>query len=53
MFTIIDCLDFQIENQLANDDVGRDLTSVQNMLKKQQLLENDIANHEVIDHIRG
>jgi len=23
------------------------------MLKKQQLLENDIANHEVIDHIRG
>ncbi|CAF4419136.1 unnamed protein product, partial [Adineta steineri] len=36
----------EIENQLANDDVGRDLTSVQNMLKKQQLLENDIANHE-------
>lgn len=41
----------EIENQLANDDVGRDLTSVQNMLKKQQLLENDITNHEsaVID----
>lgn len=37
----------EIENQLANDDVGRDLTSVQNMLKKQQLLENDITNHEV------
>ena len=41
---------FQIENQLTNDDVGRDLTSVQNMLKKQQLLENDIANHEVKIH---
>ncbi|CAF3226908.1 unnamed protein product [Rotaria socialis] len=36
----------EIENQLVNDDVGRDLTSVQNMLKKQQLLENDITNHE-------
>ncbi|CAF1062161.1 unnamed protein product, partial [Didymodactylos carnosus] len=38
----------EIENQLANEDVGRDLASVQNMLKKQQLLEADIANHETV-----
>lgn len=32
---------------LASEDYGKDLASVQNLLKKQQLLEADITAHEV------
>jgi spectrin alpha len=35
-----------VENQLQNDDYGRDLANVQNLIKKQQLIEADIAAHE-------
>ncbi|XP_071948314.1 spectrin alpha chain, non-erythrocytic 1-like isoform X2 [Antedon mediterranea] len=34
------------ETALASEDFGRDLASVQNLLQKQQLLEDDIAAHE-------
>ncbi|XP_022101019.1 spectrin alpha chain, non-erythrocytic 1-like isoform X4 [Acanthaster planci] len=36
----------EIEASLSSDDIGRDLTSVQYLLKKHQLLEDDIAAHE-------
>ena len=32
---------------LASEDHGKDLASVQNLLKKHQLLEADIGAHEV------
>lgn len=32
---------------LASEDYGKDLATVQNILKKHQLLEADIAAHEV------
>lgn len=42
-------LDFwlaEIESLLKNEDVGKDLNSVQNLIKKHQLLEADIVAHE-------
>ncbi|XP_033642968.1 spectrin alpha chain, non-erythrocytic 1-like isoform X3 [Asterias rubens] len=36
----------EIEAGLSSDDIGRDLTSVQYLLKKHTLLEDDIAAHE-------
>ena len=38
---------FQVEASLSHDDYGRDLASVQNLIKKHQLVEADIAAHEV------
>ncbi len=35
-----------VESQLASEDHGKDVTSVMNLLKKHQLLELDIANHQ-------
>lgn len=35
-----------VETQLQSEDHGRDLTSVQSLLKKHQQLENDIASHQ-------
>ena len=42
---IFGCL--QVEAALASEDYGRDLTSVQNLSKKHQLLEADVAAHDV------
>lgn len=42
-------LDFwlgEVEASLSHDDHGRDLASVQNLIKKHQLVEADIAAHE-------
>ncbi|CAH3114647.1 unnamed protein product [Porites lobata] len=42
-------LDFwlgEVEASLSQDDYGRDLASVQNLMKKHQLVEADIAAHE-------
>ncbi|KAL5013103.1 hypothetical protein ScPMuIL_011654 [Solemya velum] len=36
----------EVEQMLASEDYGKDLASVQNLLKKHQLLEADIAAHE-------
>ena len=36
----------EIENQLSSEDHGKDLTSVNYLLKKHQMLEQDIANHK-------
>ena len=36
-----------VEAQLLSTDTGRDLGGVQAMLKKQQLVEADIAAHQV------
>jgi spectrin alpha len=36
----------QVESQLQSSDLGRDLTSVQSLLKKNQAIEADIAGHE-------
>lgn len=41
----------EIECQLLSEDYGKDLTSVQNLLKKQALLEADVASHQ--DRIDG
>lgn len=41
----------EIEGQLASEDMGKDLNSVQNLLKKQALLENDVQAHQ--DRIDG
>jgi len=35
-----------VENQLQNEEYGRDLASVQNLLKKHQLIEADVLSHE-------
>lgn len=43
LFTL--CL--QVEALLASEDYGKDLASVNNLLKKHQLLEADISAHEV------
>uniref|UniRef100_A0AC34RFG6 Uncharacterized protein n=1 Tax=Panagrolaimus sp. JU765 TaxID=591449 RepID=A0AC34RFG6_9BILA len=40
----------EVETLLQSDDFGRDLISVENLLKKHQLLEADIAQHA--DRIR-
>ena len=37
---------FQVEQMLASEEYGKDLASVQNLSKKHQLLEADIAAHE-------
>lgn len=36
-----------MEALLASEDYGKDLASVNNLLKKHQLLEADISAHEV------
>eukprot|EP00043_Microstomoeca_roanoka_P018637 m.201569 g.201569 ORF g.201569 m.201569 type:complete len:2469 (+) comp16866_c1_seq3:1085-8491(+) len=42
-----------VEKALASEDLGRDLTSVQNLIKKHQLLEADIAGHqERVDNVQ-
>ena len=38
---------YEVEGQLASDDYGKDLTSVQNLQKKHALLEADVAAHQV------
>lgn len=35
-----------VENQLQNEDYGRDLATVQNLFKKHQLIEADVNAHE-------
>lgn len=35
-----------VEGQLASEDHGRDVTTVNVLLKKHQTLEQDIANHQ-------
>jgi len=37
-----------VEALLASEDYGKDLASVNNLLKKHQLLEADISAHEVL-----
>lgn len=47
-------LDFwlgEVESLLTSEDAGRDLASVQNLMKKHQLVEADIQHHE--DRIEG
>lgn len=47
-------LDFwlgEVESLLTSEDAGRDLASVQNLMKKHQLVEADIQHHE--DRILG
>jgi spectrin alpha len=41
----------EIEAQLTSEEYGKDLTSVQNLLKKHALLEADIGSHQ--DRIDG
>lgn len=41
-------LPLQVEALLASEDYGKDLASVNNLLKKHQLLEADISAHEVL-----
>ena len=36
----------EVESLLKSDDSGKDLSSVQNLIKKHQLIEADIASHE-------
>ncbi|UYV70522.1 SPTAN1 [Cordylochernes scorpioides] len=36
----------EVEAQLASEDIGKDLTSVQNLLKKHALLEAAVASHQ-------
>jgi len=36
-----------VEALLASEDYGKDLASVNNLLKKHQLLEADVSAHEV------
>lgn len=45
--TIISPFHSQVEALLASEDYGKDLASVNNLLKKHQLLEADISAHEV------
>ena len=35
-----------VENQLVGDEYGRDLASVQNLLKRHQLIDADVAAHD-------
>lgn len=47
-------LDFwlgEVESLLTSEDAGKDLASVQNLMKKHQLVEADIQAHE--DRING
>ena len=41
----------EIEGQLQSEDFGKDLTSVQNLLKKHALVEADVNSHQ--DRIDG
>ena len=41
----------EIEGQLQSEDFGKDLTSVQNLLKKHALIEADVNSHQ--DRIDG
>lgn len=41
----------EIEGQLMSEDYGKDLTSVQNLQKKHNLLETDVGSHQ--DRIEG
>ena len=58
-FRLCDDLDLWIkdtEGVIRDEDCGRDLTSVKNLLKKHQLVENDVHNHnenieQVKDHL--
>lgn len=43
----------QVEALLASEDYGKDLASVNNLLKKHQLLEADISAHEVLLSLLG
>lgn len=36
-----------IEGQLMSEDYGKDLTSVQNLLKKHDMVESDVTTHNV------
>jgi spectrin alpha len=36
----------EVESQLLSEDYGKDLTAVQNLLKKHQLLESDVVSHK-------
>ena len=42
----------QVEQMLGSEEYGKDLSSVQNLLKKHQLLEADVAAHEVICYVQ-
>lgn len=44
----LSCFSLQVEALLASEDYGKDLASVNNLLKKHQLLEADISAHEVM-----
>lgn len=35
----------EVETLLSSEDYGRDLASIENLLKKHQLIEADIATH--------
>ena len=37
----------EVEGQLLSEDYGKDLTSVQNLLKKHKSIEADITAHQV------
>ncbi|KAK7065236.1 Spectrin alpha chain, non-erythrocytic 1 [Halocaridina rubra] len=48
-FTAVKDLEFwlgEVESLLTNEEVGKDLVSVQNLMKKHRLLEADIEAHE-------
>jgi hypothetical protein len=47
MLNVVVVFVFQVEQMLSTEDHGKDLASVQNLLKKHQLMEADIAAHEV------
>lgn len=36
----------EIESQIGSEDVGKDLTSVQNLLKRHNMIESDVAAHQ-------
>ena len=45
----VECLEVwlsEVEGQLPSEDCGKDLTSVQNLLKKHALLEADVGSHQ-------
>lgn len=58
-FRLCDDLDLwikDIDSMIREEDYGKDLTSVKNILKKHQLVENDVHNHnenieQVKDHL--
>ena len=43
---ISDNCSWQVETALSSEDYGKDLASVQNLLRKHQLIEVDISAHE-------